>query len=62
MNLNHIELTPDQYAETIGYHRESIPHWLRTGELKAHKTGPRTYRIPFPEWQRFVNERRMVTR
>ncbi len=37
--------TIDEVAEYLGFHRETISRWIRTGELTASKLGKKEYRI-----------------
>ena len=53
--------TIDQVARILGYHRNSIIRWVRSGELTASQPGGREYRIRESDLDEFMR-RKQITR
>lgn len=46
--------TPEQAAEILSVGAQTVRDWLRTGELKGSKVGPRLWRITGDSIREFV--------
>lgn len=46
--------SPDEAAEALGVHKETVRQWLRSGKLGGVKAGPRLWRIRESDLQKFL--------
>jgi excisionase family DNA binding protein len=51
-----IDLTIQQCAEILGYHKESVRRAIRERRLQAYRPGRRDWRVPQREIERFQQE------
>ena len=42
-------VTPDQFVALTGYSLSTVYRWIKKGDLKASKLGPKLWRIPKSE-------------
>lgn len=42
-------VTPEQFVALTGYSLSAVCRWIKQGEIKASKVGPRLWRIPKSE-------------
>lgn len=54
--------TIDQVARRLGYHRNSIIRWVRSGELIAIQPGGREYRIRESDLDDFMRRKQIKPR
>lgn len=42
-------VTPEEFVELTGYSLSTVYRWIKNGDLKASKFGPKLWRIPKSE-------------
>jgi excisionase family DNA binding protein len=46
--------SPEEAAEILGVHQETVRQWLRSGKLGGVKAGPRLWRVRESDLQKFL--------
>ena len=54
--MQHEYLTPEEIAEKLRIHPDTVRRWIRTGALKGVKVGPRQWRVTRESIEAFLND------